>query len=357
MNVSGGSGGGAGGGGGLLFVALNQDQGCFAAGLEDGFRVYNADPLKLKQRESFGGGQGVGQVEMLFRCNYLALVGQVPAAVAGQDGLSRSSVWIWDDVRKEAVIKLQLSSEVKAVRLRRDRIVVVLESLLKVFSFTTHPQQLHVFETAPNPRGLCALCPSSQRSLVAFPGRGFGDAELVDLAATDRAPLLIDAHEGALSALAMNVEGSLLATASEKGTLVRIFDTEGGAKLFELRRGAQPAAIHCLNFSHDARLLCVSSDHGTVHVFNLAPTANSSPKINKKLVPKYFRSITSTCQVRLSTGSGAKGSGCGTLCAFGAEEKTLVVMTGDGAYFKYAFDEKTGKAQRLTYASFLEMDD
>ncbi|CAJ0634626.1 5978_t:CDS:2, partial [Entrophospora sp. SA101] len=72
----------------------------------------------------------------------------------------------------------------------------------------------------------------------------------------------IPAHTGGLSCIAVNGDGSKCASASVKGTLIRVFDSSSGKLLNELRRGVDHAEIYSIAFSKDSSRLCVSSDKG-----------------------------------------------------------------------------------------------
>lgn len=74
-----------------------------------------------------------------------------------------------------------------------------------------------------NPTGLCSLSPSSSNSVLAFPGLKPGQVQLVDLAATERSPLNITAHDRPLVAIALNVEGKCKVRIFYKYILCELF--------------------------------------------------------------------------------------------------------------------------------------
>ena len=80
---------------------------------------------------------------------------------------------------------------------------------------------------------------------------------------------VIQAHKSPISFLSLNSSGTLLATASDKGTVIRVWSVPGAEKLYQFRRGTREARIYSLNFNLVSTLLCVSSAHDTVHIFKL----------------------------------------------------------------------------------------
>ncbi|RKP39163.1 WD40-repeat-containing domain protein [Dimargaris cristalligena] len=356
---------------GFLFANFNQDYGCFAVGLDSGFRIFNTDPLKEKMRRDFAEG-GIGQVEMLFRSNYLALVG------GGKNPqFPPNKVILWDDSKHEVKARLEFKSEVRAVKMRRDRIVVALLNKVSVYSLSVVPQLLHSFETAENEAGVLALSSDNTASILAIPGRQFGHIQTVDLnsgASANSVPAgngssisssglppttamsanvsIITAHTTRLSCLAINAEGTKLASASEKGTLIRVFHAGSGKLLNELRRGVDRAEIYSIAFSHDSTRLCVASDKGTIHIFNLELGASDLPgggphfSFMRDLLPKYFSSEWSFAHFRVS-------GDVRCLCAFGNERNSIIVLCSDGSCYKYIFDPLKGNCVREWYRKFL----
>eukprot|EP01112_Ceratiomyxa_fruticulosa_P011060 TRINITY_DN2974_c0_g1_i1.p1 TRINITY_DN2974_c0_g1~~TRINITY_DN2974_c0_g1_i1.p1 ORF type:complete len:350 (-),score=49.19 TRINITY_DN2974_c0_g1_i1:163-1212(-) len=334
----------------LLFMGFNQDYGCFACGTEKGFFICNCDPVKERFRREFDTG-GIGIIEMLFRCNILALVG------GGKNPrYPPNKVMIWDDYQNKCIAELEFRSEVKGVRLRRDRIVVILETKIYVYNFADL-QLLHQLETTANPSGLCALCPD-KANVLACPGLkpGYVHVELYDLKQTQ----IIAAHNSALSQIALNRDGTRLATTSEKGTLIRIFDTATGEQLKELRRGADRAIIYSLAFNPDSTALCLSSDKGTIHIFGLTaadlaqPSAaiakpknrQSSFSFMREILPSYFSSEWSAAQFTVSEPK--------AIVAFGPTPNSVIVLCADGGCFRYSYDIGKGETRQESVGKFIK---
>ncbi|THU55311.1 hypothetical protein C4D60_Mb11t05250 [Musa balbisiana] len=208
----------------LLHLSFNQDHGCFAAGTDRGFRIYNCDPFREIFRRDFDGG-GIGVVEMLFRCNILALVGG-----GSNPYYPPNKVMIWDDHQSRCIGELSFRSEVRAVRLRRDRIIVVLDHKIFVYNFADL-KLVHQIETVPNPKGLCAVSQQQGSLVLVCPGGQKGQVRVEHYGA--RRTKFIMAHDSRIACFALSQDGRLIATASTKGTLVRIFSTVDGTLLQE----------------------------------------------------------------------------------------------------------------------------
>jgi WD domain, G-beta repeat. len=279
----------------LLTVSFNQDGGCLAVGTARGFRICNVSPYQETFRRNFsaGDGGGIGSVEMLFRCNLLALVGG-----GASPQYPPNKVLIWDDHLGRPIGELSFRQRVLTVRLRRDRICVALRDRVYVYNFGNLALLDTIITGAEkNGLGLLSISTDAGGKSGALAGESDDDGMVLACPSVQRGQvrielygmrknLLIDAHESPLAAIGLSVDGSLLATASERGTIIRLFETgkkvkghfgsnasvsshPPGTPIREFRRGVEHAVIGCLSFSMDKMWLACASDHETVHIFRI----------------------------------------------------------------------------------------
>jgi WD40 repeat protein len=218
-------------------------------------------------------------------------------------------VQIWNDTNQRVVTSLEFKTPVQRVRISTTHLIVVLLNKVAIYRMKMPPEKVGDYETVNNPFGLCEM----GKNIVAFPGRTVGQVKLFDLTSSNVS--IIPAHESPLRALGISSNGDLIATASEQGTLVRLWSFPSCTKLAELRRGVDPAAIFSLAFSPSGATLAVTSDKSTLHIFDLpAATTTSTSETDGKqhkwgmlskipLLPRQFSDTYSTASAKFEMGN------------------------------------------------------
>lgn len=192
--------------------------------------------------------------------------------------------------RSSVICELTFPSAILAVRLNRRRLAIVLEEVIYIYD-VQNMAMLFTINTSPNPNAICALSPSSENCYLALPvpkpredtserrpphapplstyvPSTTGEIIIYDTL-TGKVVSVCGAHSSPLSCIAMNNDGTLMATASEKGTVIRVFSVPRGEKLYQFRRGVHQSTIYSMSFNLSSTLLCVSSTSDTVHIFRL----------------------------------------------------------------------------------------
>lgn len=282
------------------FITFNQDATCVAVGLSTGYKIYTFLPKFLKCYD-IKKSESVGILEMLYSTSLMAIV-----PLGEEPGSLPRKLKIVNTKRGTTICDLIFPSTVLLVKLSRHRMVVVLEEQIYIYDIATM-KLLHTIETSPNASGLCTLSDAaldeSGNTLLAYPSppktithdsllvtgintngglnsvqnniqsvsnapNRVGDVIIFDMKSLQ--PLaVIEAHKSALAAMCLSSDGKLLATASDKGTIVRVFNVETGVKMFQFRRGTYPTTIYSLNFSKGNNYVIATSSSGTVHIFRL----------------------------------------------------------------------------------------
>ncbi|KAF2634203.1 YVTN repeat-like/Quino protein amine dehydrogenase [Massarina eburnea CBS 473.64] len=307
-----------------LSASFNADNSCFSVALESGFRIISSSNGETKHTREVGGG--IGCAELLGTTKYVALVGggkqpkfpQNKVRPEDSDWVHVSTdtyeVQIFDDANEKVTTALEFKTPVQRVRMTKTHLVVVLLNTIGIYRMKIPPEKLVPdYETVNNPFGLCAL----GEGVLVFPGRTPGQLKFFNLATKQVS--ITTAHNAPLRALGVSQKGDMVATASEKGTLIRVWSYPSCTKLAELRRGVDDAAIFSLAFSPNGALLAVTSDKSTLHLFDIASASQPKPDPSKHkwgslslagpLLPRQFSDTYSFTSAKFEIGDEPLGWG------------------------------------------------
>ena len=355
-------------------TSFNQDVTCVCVGTERGFRIRTILPPPSGSQTSNTTNlvhqcqipAGVTLCHMLYGTSLLAIV-----KTSTPRTLSLVNAWTGESLRD-----LHFVASVKRVEMNR-RILCVLaaDGGLHVFNLTN--LQLvrsigckHPSDPARAIEGLNASTAGAfftmsnvedELFIVCRCRKRLGWVrvyKIMEQAGIRLAPIgAFDAHNHSIARIAIGgPKGKqILATASEKGTVIRIFDLGSTfRKLGVLLRGSSPCSMHSIAFNSDASMVASSSSNCTVHVFLLekanggsdAPTKKAKDKLKfVRLLPEVVsdqkEGVRSWSKIRLESTMNLHPLSLAFL-----PSNQLVVLTNHGTIQRFMFDT-VGKAFKV----------
>ncbi|SMN19247.1 similar to Saccharomyces cerevisiae YFR021W ATG18 Phosphoinositide binding protein required for vesicle formation in autophagy and the cytoplasm-to-vacuole targeting (Cvt) pathway [Maudiozyma saulgeensis] len=283
---------------------------CLVNDDSQGFKIINTDTLKTLYNEATG---SYSQIQLYFDSSLVIFVG------LGEDiKFSPRELKLYNIETSKMICHLLYSDTISNVQVNKDRIVVSLTNEIYIYNLT-NMKLLHVIRNLRKLNGLISLSMGTPyTNLLIYPtystrrkrrnsGRKIsndstngsigtlttnnsydndieeqeeqeeqdedevmkeGDIIIFDMMLL-RPLMVIEAHENRIQCIEINEDGSLIATASKLGTIIRIFNTINGTKIKEFRRGSYKSIIQSMKFSSDNNFLVVTSSSNTIHIFEL----------------------------------------------------------------------------------------
>eukprot|EP00041_Stephanoeca_diplocostata_P013274 m.232538 g.232538 ORF g.232538 m.232538 type:complete len:307 (+) comp19279_c0_seq3:323-1243(+) len=241
---------------GLQSISFNQDCSRVAVGTKEGTRTYSCIPFELLN-DNFGADAAI--VAMHYSTDLAAHVGAGETAASSQRCLR-----LINSRKQKEITRRNYQEAILNVLLNRHRVVVVLEKTIYIYELKSM-DHLHTIEEIPsNPAGIAALptlnippeaqvgqdSATKKFNFLAYPNNSAekGVVHVYDVQNLRAGPV-IDAHNTRIACLSFNNDGTLLATASTKGTVFRLFSMPTGQRVYEFRRSvATNAMIYSMAF-------------------------------------------------------------------------------------------------------------
>lgn len=215
----------------VMDMSFNSDNSLMALTTTEYFATFNCVPVRRIVKENTQGGMRC--IAQLHRSPILVLV---PSG--DKPGTSPRRLSLWNCRTKSVIQEYGFDETVLGCAINKEFLVVGTEGVLSVFDLKTMSLCAKLSSRAGS---VFALSDEEESSLLAFPSPSTADAANVEGSVSvyscrqSRLVSKVDAHKTAVSVLSFNLQGTLLASASITGSIIRVFQVPEGTCVYVLR--------------------------------------------------------------------------------------------------------------------------
>ena len=321
-------------------ISFTSDNTMFSFGTEKGFVVCSIHPFTIMTTQDLQGG--ILFAEIVANSNIIAIVGD-----GKNPKFPDTKLIFYDDSQSKCVSEVKFATSIKNIKVTTNDLYVLSSNSLYIFETSTliNKDKYDTFED--NDNGVFAVSRNKRKKTFAYPDKEIGYINIVEYNKNnEKKEQKICAHVSRIACLCISDDSEYIASASDTGTLIRIFKIENGDLIYEFRRGTEKALIFSIDFSPTNDFLSCTSDRGTVHIFNLKKK-NEQPLQN--IEKGFFNGLKRLLKTPSNVISAPRSFACfkipdlKTFSVFGPDEQLFIVSAdGDGKFYEVKFDKDKG---------------
>ena len=277
-------------------------------------------------------------VKMYNKSNIFGIVGS-----GNNPKLKNDEVIIWDDLKSKIIYKFLIKKIVLNLILTFDKIVIVCRRNIYVFNLQNDLkdfQLIDIINTGDNDLGLVAVNYNPQKFIIVYPSTEESKGKLTIKNYKLKNYIYLNPHNTNITYITLNKDGNLLATASENGEQIRIFETKNGELLDELYRKKENNNNIKFIFI-DNKYVGTSCQNGVINVWSLKKSMKNIDETEKKPFGEETINISNIHGFLINKETNIKEIILKDKnyenIQFGIKN-ILIVITSSGEYFKVKFE-------------------
>jgi WD40 repeat protein len=333
-------------------VFLNSTNRYACVATDMGFTIYSVNPLKkIISREIQG---GISIIKMLDESNIFIFVGR------SENGpYPYNKFIIWDDNKKVILGEILYNQKIQNIDVTQKHIYVQTDKKLYIYQF----DNLLLLKQLDCNNTTSFSISHSDTEIIVYPTLNTGEIGILDM--KNESNYTIHAHSSNIEQVIIDYKGKYIASASTKGTIIRLYDVETRNLLNEFRRGTEHVPIIQLAFHPNMKMLLVESDKGTVHIFNTEIKVDNDDAVWKVpenrifenygiayvkfLLPSYFHSKWSFMSYTIPN--------VNALNVFDENSNMIYSFGSDGQYYECAYDDTNNPSINKVMKYIVDKDD